>query len=378
MIKWFDSKFISSMPRLTDTRGGLVDALNALLVNGFNPKSVISLSYDNGVCTLDVGVGHGFIKHSVIVINSSEQVALNNLEFRVDIVKETTIGFKVATPIANEAGLLVKYAALGFEQHFNSDGRSCYKSPNPEYPAYLRVDDKTQFTTSSTHSKFAGVELCLNMTDFDTAEWQAPYDAANPLRNRKATDKTGWFKWYYAANNVANNSVVPFSAERRYMLVGNSDYFWLIIYPYGLGATDSGYAAVYGFALVDYGDRLQQSLIATNVDINPHISFINAHTPENGTVVVGSNKTYCALPSNPLRSIKTQSNVNFEFAIFSFDKKLLFRDAIYLYDGLEIKARFSGITTSSINMDGDNILSVGAISRIASTGQYYALALDLE
>lgn len=265
MIKWFDSSLMAGLPELTNTQGDLVKMLNALLVNGANEKPVVTISYADGFCTLEVGADHGFVKHSIVVVRNSSQSVLTNSEFRVLKVTTTTISFKVATNVTNEVGATVAYPPLGFEQHFASEGKSCYKSPNPDYPAYLRVDDTKLSGTASGAAKFAGVEICADMTDFNSSSWQSPYTDIYPTQNRATiSDRSnGWFKWYYASSHTNNPDVIP-STEgvRRYIMVGDNTSFWLVIYPYT--GNDSKRAEIIGLPLVDFGDKKTQTLVAVN------------------------------------------------------------------------------------------------------------------
>ncbi|MGM8890649.1 hypothetical protein ACS8FA_07350 [Psychrobacter sp. 1Y1] len=261
MIKWFDSRLMSGIPEITNTQGDLVKMLNGLLVNGANSKPVAAVSYADGVCTLEVGVNHGFALHSVISIKGSTQVALNDKDFRIKAITVSTISFKVTTTVNSEVGITVGYAPLGWTQYFASEGKSCYKSPDPRYPAYLRVDDTRYANQSATAAKWAGVEICANMSDFDTADWQSPYDPAIPNKNRAYVSAAyyGWFRWFYASavSNTPNGDVSP-NGKRDFVLIGDETGFYLILYPFLGDAT----CAVVGMPLADYGIEKKQVLLA--------------------------------------------------------------------------------------------------------------------
>lgn len=272
MIKVYDSKKMTGLPEITNTQGDLLRMLRGLLVNGVNSKSVASLSYSNGVCVVDFGVTHNFVNYSVIDIQGTTQEALLGKDFRVSDITATTISFNCPAAVTNEAGLSVRYPPLGWEEYFSSTDKACFKSPNPLYQAYLRVDDSAGLKPAnfSTAAKFAGVELCTDMTDFNTASAQAPYDPLNPNKNREygtfnGVSMMGWFKWYYAADYRTENpdGWNPEVGVRDYILIGDDSYFWLITYPY-VGATNSGRAAVFGVPIVNLGGVRQQALVAVN------------------------------------------------------------------------------------------------------------------
>lgn len=388
MIKWFDSSMMTGLPVITNTRGDLVTMLNALLVNGVNSKPVATIAYTDGVCTLEVGADHGFILNSVVDIQNSSQAALADNDFKIKLVSSTKISFDCPNPVNNEIGVMVRYAPLGFEQHFASDGKACYKSPDPRYPAYLRVDDKTQMTAAPNYSKFAGVEICENMTDFDTATWQSPYDPLYPLQNRQFTTRsTGWFKWYYAAKRLSKvDNTVPTSGNRRYVLIGDETYFWLIVYPYVDAGIDSTFGAVYGFVLVDYGSQVKQALVATDgfggndtsVYNNPHISFVNAGSKKSIAPFYGA-LSFCM----PVTIVYATSNSNSDTGVVSFltsniaaNDGLALQSSINLVD-TKVSARFLGVATIDKKSYGAFLKINSRLSKVEDIGQAYSLSFDL-
>lgn len=281
MIKWFDSKLMGDkIPVITNTQGDLVKMLNSLLVEGANSRAVTSLAWADGVCTLTVPNNHGFLIDSVIVLDGSSQSVLQGAELRVTSVSATTVSFK-CTAVTNETGLVVRYAPIGWTKHFASEGRACYQSPDPRYPAFLRVDDTKFSGVSASAAKFSSVEICSNMTSFDAADWHEPYSATYPEQNRQSISgrSNGWFKWYYSSAYGAtpDDGISP-SGTRDYILIGDSTKFWLILYPY----SDAGYksiGSVVGMPLVTVELTKKQALVAKNgfglgasVGL-PHLSF---------------------------------------------------------------------------------------------------------
>lgn len=277
MIKWFDSAVMTGLPELTNTQGDLVKMLTGLLVNGANSKPVTTVSYANGVCTLTLGANHGFVRHSVIDLQGSLQDGFIGKEFRVKNLSVTTISFDCPIEVSAETGLTVRYAPLGWTQYFASEGKSCYQSPDPLYPAYLRVDDTKFSGTTATAAKFAGVEICADMTDFNTSSWQSPYDSNYPLKNRAFVSgiSNGWFKWYYAsAYSATPETTAAENGRRNYILCGDNRSFWLVLYPYV--STNSALESVVGMPLLTTKYGLQQCLLSTANEARPHMSFLNS------------------------------------------------------------------------------------------------------
>lgn len=379
MIKWFDSMLMTGLPELTNTQGDLVKMLTGLLVNGANPKTVTTVSYADGVCTLDVGASHGFIINTIVSIQGSVQPALVDNGFKIKSSSATTISFDCPIAVTAETGLMVRYAPLGWTQHFASEGKACFKSSDPQYPAYLRIDDTKDTNVSAEHAKFAVVEICENMTDFDTATWQSPYDANYPLKNRRgAVDTTGWYKWYYAATQAANTDrAVPSNGVRRYVLVGNDTYFWLVVYPYANDQGTSKYAAVYGFALADYGIDTKQVLIATNGEgapdaskNQPHMSFVNAYTKKG--IAPFYDVLSFALPSYLAHASESTSDINMVATNTNIDNSLALLLPIYLYS-TALKAKFKGVYLSPNNLGSDLVKTDDGMFKPISLNQPYYL-----
>jgi len=86
---------------------------------------------------------------------------------------------------------------------------------------------------------------------------QAPYDSANPDKNWVGTGSgttgiNGWARWYYAANGSVSggliNSQTPADGNRQWILVGNSDYFYILPTSTVPSATvNTQHASAYGF-----------------------------------------------------------------------------------------------------------------------------------
>lgn len=320
MIKWFDSKLMTGLPELTNTQGDLVKMLTGLLVNGANPKPITTVSHTNGVCTLTLGVGHGFVMHSVISIQGSKQAGFISRDFRINGISVDTISFDCPIAVIEETGLTVRYSPLGWTQHFASEGRSCYKSPDPRYPAYLRVDDTKFGATQAPAAKFACVEICADMTDFDTATWQAPYNTSFPTQNRAFITgrSNGWYKWYYSSAYVTNPDSEPSpTGVRDFVLMGDETNFWLVLYPY-TGA-NANTAAVVGMPILDFGVNKKQALVSCNgyglTSTNyPHQSFLTSNSDYAAPFLSKkgfSRGTFVEGTAYPVSSILLQSPVFF-------------------------------------------------------------------
>lgn len=341
MIKWFDSRVMTGLPQLSNTQGDLVKMLTGLLVNGVNSKSIIRINYSNGFCELNIGASHGFIVNSVISIKGSKQTAFLDKEYRIISSTSTTIKFACEHLAVDEIGLTVCYAPIGWDAYFDSADRACYKSKNKKYPAYIRVDDRRFGGTSPNAAKFAGVELCLDMTDFDTASRQTPISGVYPTQNREYIEgrSNGWFKWYYSSGyNQQPDVTANTNTLSNYVLIGDESSFYLITHPYG--GDNSALGGVMGVALVDDGLQESQVLIAKNQAIfrysNPHESFMEETTAETYQTIgfslsgipVGTHATHRKISG--LIDGKGRSN-------------MLMKSPIYLFNDGKFNSFFKGI-----------------------------------
>ncbi len=371
MIKWFSSRAMPNLPVINNTQGELVSMLTALLVNGVNTKSVATVSYADGVCTLEVGANHGFVLHGVVDVQNSSQAVLNGSEFSVSALTPTTISFEVATPVTNEVGLTVRYAPLGYTSHFESQGRACYKSKNPKHTSYLRVDDVKFSGTDVNAAKFAGVEICEDMSDFNTAVGaQSPFEPNYPLQNRQTISgrSNGWFKWYYSATALSfteTDRVSP-SGKKDYMLIGDDSGFYLVLYPdgsspvmYGMYQNDSnthllanngydnsqpyntrnvldsgGYAycicSLYGFQGMPTDNREYVTPIFPFTSANISTSFNQAFLKKIAMKNVFFNVAYGTLPNVLLSDTRVFNNGDIlegegkKYLVFSYSRAALF------------------------------------------------------
>lgn len=384
MIKWFDSATMPTLKKLNGVKGDLVKVLNETLVFGTATQVITSISYESGECRLNLATGHGFIKNSVVRIGASTQSVINNKEFVVKTAYSTYIIISVDSLVVDEQGVTIKYPPLGFDQHFAATDKACYRSPDPRYPAYLRIDETSGVIATATHAKVATAEICENMTDFDTATWQSPYDPNYPDQNRKTiTRSNGWYKWYHATVNTgkSDNTVTPVG-ERRYVVIGDNTQFWIIIYPY-LGA-DAKYGCVYGMPLANYYHTKKQVLIASNsfgpndtVKNKPHYTFFNAYAK--GGIAPFREPLSIAASSALAATTQGDSDVTMFAANITPLYDVIINNPIFILDSFKVAAEFVGVTLSQKVLAGGRILSTtGNKKMVVDVGQPYSLIFDLE
>ena len=162
-VKWFDST-MTGAPTLTGQSGSLVNLLDAVLVNGFNLKSVGVATVASNVCTLDFGTAHGFTGYQIVEIAGATPSGLNG-EQRVLAVTANTLTF-ATSGISDQTAtgsITCKTAPLGWTKRYTGTNKAVYQRPDVDATAMLlRVDD-----TGSGSAKYANVRMYEAMTDVD-------------------------------------------------------------------------------------------------------------------------------------------------------------------------------------------------------------------
>lgn len=252
MVAKTDIKFYvhtnNNAPQLTNNFGCMLNVLDAALINGIQVGTINSMTSSGKVVTVVFGASHNLMQYQVIKITGASQ-AEYNVEARIlTIPNASTITFELAAAPATTVAtgtISCSLPPLGWEKPFSSihasgGGKGAYRSKNTLLASrpFLRVADEIDPVYTATYAKFAKVAIVEDMTDINTMLGvQAPYDSANPDKNwigtgSGATAYNGWAKWYYAlpASAISNpiDSSVASAGNRAWILVGNSDYFYIL------------------------------------------------------------------------------------------------------------------------------------------------------
>jgi hypothetical protein len=233
------SSFMEGAPQLSNTHGAMTAVLDAVLVNGFNLKTINSITQVEGVATATVLLGHLYQVNQSVLIEGAVESAYNG-EKRVLSVTSTTFTFAVTGNPASPAtgSITCNAASLGWEIAFTGTNKRAYRSKSAQSARpYLRVDDGLSPLYTTTYAKKAKVTMAQDMTGIDTFQGTyAPYDATAPTKGEIATGSgpsviDGWFKWYYAraggASNDKPDSDGPNTLNRQWFIVGDERGFYL-------------------------------------------------------------------------------------------------------------------------------------------------------
>ena len=221
----------------------MIDVLDACLVNGFGSQTVSTLTAVGTTVTATFGSAHNFMQYQVIKIVGATQTEYNG-EFRIlTVPNANSITFQLAAApsVTTATGTInCSLPSLGWLKPFSGTGKAAYRSSNTLLASrpYLRVIDALDPAYTATYAKYAKVGIVEDMTDIDTMLGvQAPYDSANPNKNWVGTGSgasgvNGWARWYYAASGAVSggliNSQTPAAGNRQWILIGNSDYFYIL------------------------------------------------------------------------------------------------------------------------------------------------------
>ncbi|WP_180158893.1 hypothetical protein [Acinetobacter sp. YH01026] len=280
MVASTDIKFYvhtnNNAPQLQNAYGSMINVLDACLINGIQIGVVSSLTVSGNTVTATFGAAHNLMQYQVIKITGAAQAEFNGEHRILTIPDSSSLTFELATApsVPTATGTIsASLPPLGWEKPFSSSnpnggGKAAYRSLNLLLPSrpFLRVVDELDPVYTATYAKYAKVGIVEDMTDIDTMLGvQAPFDAVNPDKNWVGTGSgtsaiNGWAKWYYARGNPltnTNETTVPVSGDRPFLVVGSSDYFYIFNNPDPAGS-----------AKVAYGFGSFKSYIATDTANN--------------------------------------------------------------------------------------------------------------
>ena len=253
----------TNAPQLTNNFGCMIDVLDACLLNGFGSQTVSTLTASGTTVTATFGSAHNFMQYQVIKITGATQTEYNG-EFRIlTVPNANSITFKLAAvpSVTTATGTIsCSLPPIGWLKPFSGTGKAAYRSANTLLASrpFLRVIDALDAAYTSTYAKYAKVGIVEDMSDIDTMIGvQAPYDSSAPTKNWVGTGSgtsgvNGWARWYYAASIAVSggliNSQTPAAGNRQWLLVGNSDYFYILPTSTVTSATvNTQHASAYGF-----------------------------------------------------------------------------------------------------------------------------------
>ncbi len=165
-VKYFHSGMVGA-PVVSGTAGALLSLLDAVLVDGFDTKAVVSGAIVSGVATLNFSGSHSSEVDTVILVAGATPSGLNG-EQRVTAKSGTSVSFATGLADGSITGsVTIKMAPLGWTKPYTGTNKRVYKpSDVAATGCCLRVDDGEALT-----GRLLGYE---SMSDVDTGVGQFP------------------------------------------------------------------------------------------------------------------------------------------------------------------------------------------------------------
>jgi hypothetical protein len=203
-IKWYQSNQ-NGAPQITGQPGSLITVLNACLLNGFNLRTLTTITRDSNAATVTADAGHGFREGDIVLIAGANETPYNG-EKRIRNVKTNSFQFDVAGDPATPATgtLTAKIAPLDWESPFTGTNKAVYRSKDVTgNRLFLRIDD-TSLAGDANYGR--GPRTAIAQM----------WEILNDVDNGTGKSETLWRK-------AQHESTTP----RPWVLVGDSKRFWL-------------------------------------------------------------------------------------------------------------------------------------------------------
>lgn len=217
-VKWFDNSEVGA-PEMSGLPGTLIAVLDACLINGFNLRSIDTLTCADGVATATISAGHGYRDGEILLIEGAGQSEYNG-EAKIRNVTATTFDFDASgSPATPATGTITcKVAPIGgWEKAYESTTRAAYRSIDPTATGlFLRVDDDA--------SQYALVRGYEAMSSVDVGEGEFP----------TAAQSAAGLYWKRSNSSAA--------APVRWVVVGDSRMFYVMVEFAGESLGFAGYA----------------------------------------------------------------------------------------------------------------------------------------
>lgn len=211
-VKFFSSQ-MSGAPVLSGTAGAMIGLLDACLKDGFDTKTLTSLTVASGVATAAWSGAHSAQPDAVVLIagvtgGPSGFAGLNGEQKVVSKPTAASLTFATSLPDGTYTGTItMKMAPLGWLKPFTGTNKAAYKSSDPSSTnCLLRVDD-----TGTTSCRVRGF---VTMSDVDTGTEPFP------------TDLQVSGGGYWAKSGAAS------AAASQWVLFGDGKIFYLFNAPY--------------------------------------------------------------------------------------------------------------------------------------------------
>lgn len=162
-VRWFHSG-MSGAPVLSGAAGSLIQLLDACLIDGFDTKTINSISVAAGVATVTISAGHSYDVHAVVrIAGVTGALSALNDDWRLTSAGASTFTFACPGIADGSAAgtMTAKRSPAGWAKPYAATNKGVYQSQNlAATRLYLRADD--------TAPNLAAVRGYESLTDIDT------------------------------------------------------------------------------------------------------------------------------------------------------------------------------------------------------------------
>lgn len=256
----FTNNSLPGAPALTGQVGSLINVLDAVLVNGFNSKTITSITSSAGVATVTTSTAHGYTVGSttpiVLDIAGADQSAYN-VTTPVTITSTTQFTYPVsgspASPATTSSSMTCKVSPLGWTKPFSGTNTASYLMPAGSSGLSYGVDD----------NQSAGSQYFARIRGFETMT--AAGVASGSGAGLFPTDAQ------LSGGNYLYKSISQDSTARNWRIVGDAYGFWLHVQVNNL-VTNSGLCYFGDYLSNKSGDIYQAVSIAANTAGNTNLN----------------------------------------------------------------------------------------------------------
>jgi len=289
---WMNAEQIGApqMNGASNSNGQLLQVLDACLVDGFNSKTVVSISKTSTTVTLGYGVTHGYVMGQLVEVSGANDATLNGkhkiIASTIDTITISASGVSQTTGVIN-----TKVAPLGFESIFGSADplKRAYRSKTVSTTRTVIYLDMTlpagHGYNSTNPVKRATISLCEDMQSLGVQ-----INSYTDAKNNFASNPNGSLFWYQCRNRRKTDAVST-SINSKWVIAGNSEYFYLFHEWQDYKSRGTDLRDIYAFgdtnSLSGFND-LNNCLCVCAVNSNDASDLFHAST---GSTIKGSTST---------------------------------------------------------------------------------------
>lgn len=234
---------MANAPVLSGTAGSLIAVLDACLIDGFDTRTINTLTVSGGVATATISAGHVYDVHAVIRIAGATPAALND-DWRITSVTGSTLTFACPGVADGSASgtISCKRAPAGWGKPFSATNTAVYQSQNlTSTRLFLRLAD-----SAATVAQVRGYE---SLSDIDTGENLFPtlaqIAAAGLTWGKSSTADATARSWglfaddqgfYFFPRNSATHAYAPVYAFGDLVRMLSSDAYHCMLMAHAVSA----------------------------------------------------------------------------------------------------------------------------------------------